>query len=83
MIDIKQLLLKIVKQRQVAYFVYIIRRDGIKLNRKRGRGRPRTLWMDNIKEWINLSYVECVRKADTREGWRSIIVNLLGADDTK
>ena len=50
-----------------------------KLNGKRGRDRPRTLWMDNIKEWTKLSYVDCVRKADDRERWKSMIVNLLGA----
>ena len=37
--------------------------------------------MDNIKEWTHLSYVDCVRKADDRESWRSMTVNLLGADD--
>jgi len=49
-----------------------------KLNGKRGRGRPRTLWVDNIKEWTKLSYVDCVRKVDNRESWESMIVNLLG-----
>ena len=58
MIGNKELLLNIVKHRQVAYFGHITRRDGLqrllvdgKLNGKRGRGRPRTLWVDNIKEW--------------------------------
>ena len=89
MIGNKQLLLTIVKQRQVACLGYIIRRDGLqrlvaerKLNGKRGRGRPKTLWIDNIKEWTKLSYVDCVRKADNGESWKPIIVNLLGADDT-
>ena len=70
----RQLLLITVKQRQVACFGHIIRRDGLqrllveeKLNGKRGRGRPGTLWMDNIEEWTKLSYVDCVRKADDRE----------------
>ena len=90
MIGSRQLLLTIVKQRQVAYFGHIIRRDGLerllvegRLNGKRGRGRPRSLWMDNIKEWTKLSYVDCVRKADDRDSWKSMIVNLLGADDTQ
>ena len=87
MIGNKQLLLNIVKQEQAAYFGYMIRRDGLqrlfvdgKQNGKRGRGRPRTFWMDNIKEWTKLSYLDCVRKADDRESWKSIIVNLMGAD---
>ena len=59
-INSKQLLLNIVRQRQVAYFGNIIRRDGLqgllvegKINGKRGRGRPRTLLMDNVKEWTH------------------------------
>ena len=63
MIGNKQLLLNIVKQRQVAYLGQIIPKDGLqrllvegKLNRKSGRGRPRALWMDNIKDWTKLSY---------------------------
>ena len=71
MIGNKQLLLNVVKQRQVAYFRYIDGQQRLlvegKLNGKRERGRPRTLWMDNIKEWTKLSYVDCVRKADDRE----------------
>ena len=90
MIDNKQLLLNMVKKRQVAYFGHIIRKDRLQrilivgtLNGKRGKERPRTLWMDNIKEWTKLSYVDYVRKADNRESWKSMIVNLLGADDTQ
>ena len=63
MIGNKQLLLNIVKQRQVAYLVQIIPKDGPQglleegqLNRKSGRERSRALWMDNIKEWTKLSY---------------------------
>ena len=79
-----------IKQRKMAYFGHIIRKDGIqrlllegKHNGKRGRGRPRTMWMDNIKEWTELGYAECVRKAYNRKQWRSMIVQLLGADDTR
>ena len=57
--------------------------DEGKLNGKRRRGRSRTLRMDNIKDWTNLSYVDCARKADNQESWRSMIVNLLGANDTQ
>ena len=77
------------KQRKMAYFGHIIRQNGVqrlvlegKHNGKRGRGRPRTMWMDNIKEWTELGYAECVRKAYNREEWRTMIVQLLGADDT-
>ena len=49
---------------------------------KRGRGRPRAMWMDNIKDWLNLSYKECIRNAENREQWRSITFNLLRAEET-
>ena len=82
-------LLVTAKQRKAAFFGHIMRKNGLqrlllegKLNGKRGRGRPRLLWMENIKEWMKLSYVECVRKADNRKQWRSMIVDLLRADDT-
>ena len=35
-----------------------------------------------MKEWTKLSYVDCVRKEDDGESWKSMIVSLLGADDT-
>ena len=40
------------------------------------------MWMDNIKDWLNLSYKECIRNAENREKWRSITFNLLRADKT-
>ena len=27
-----------------------------RINGRRGRGRPRTMWTDNIKEWTKMSY---------------------------
>ena len=53
-----------------------------KIEGKRGKGRPRVQWMDNIKDWMNLNYCDCVRLANNREEWKSMTVNLLGADDT-
>ena len=89
MMNTKSSLLVTAKQRKAALFGHIMRRNGLqrlllegKMNGKRGRGRPRLLWMDNIKEWMKLSSVECVRKADNRKQCRSLIVDLLRADDT-
>ena len=64
------------------YFGHIIRRPNriqrllleAWIDGKRGRGRPRTVWIDNIKEWLNLSYKECIRNAENREKWRSHII---------
>ena len=68
-------LMKIIKKKKCEYFGYIIRRpDSIqrllleaRIDGKRGRGRPRTMWMDNIKDWLNISYKECIRNAKNRE----------------
>ena len=44
------------------------------------KGRPRTMWMDNIKDWLNICYKECIRNAENREKWGYITFNLLRAD---
>ena len=82
-------LINTIKQRKCRYFGHLIRRDGLqrlllegRINGKRGRGRPRTMWMDNIKEWTKLNYNENIRMAQDREKWRSMVANLLKADGT-
>ena len=77
-------LMKIIKKRKCEYFGHIIRSPnsiqrlllGTRIDRKRGKGRPRTIWMDSIKDWLNLSYKECIRNTENREKWRSITFNL-------
>ncbi|KAG1664789.1 Zinc finger protein 32 [Nymphon striatum] len=54
-----------------------------KIQGRRGRGRPRTAWYHNIKEWMRMRYADCSRKAQNREEWRSITANLLKADGTE
>ena len=54
----------------------------VKMNGKRGRGRPRRKWTDDIKEWSEKNYYQCVRKTLDRKNWRSLIFDLLRADET-
>ena len=83
-------LMKIIKRGNVNTLGHFIRRPNsiqrllleARIDGKRGRGRPRTMWMDNIKDWLNLSYKECIRITENREKWRSITFNLLRADET-
>ena len=83
-------IMKIIKKRKCEYFGHFIRTPNsikrllleARIDGKRGRGRPRTMWMDNIKDWINLSYKECTRNAENREKCISITFNLLRADET-
>ena len=53
-----------------------------RINGRRGRGRPRTMWTDNIKEWTKISYNDCIRVAQDRERWRSMAADLLTTDGT-
>ena len=76
-------------KRKCQYFGHIIRGDGIqrllmegRINGRRGRGRPRTMWTDNIKEWTKMSYNDCIRVAQDRERWRSMTADLLTTDGT-
>lgn len=46
---------------------------------KRTRGRPRTPWIDSIKEWRNIHVdwnEKMKRSAEDRSRWKFIIVNL-------
>ena len=47
---------------------------------KRGRGRPRRRWFDNVKQWTDLSFMECKRVAQQRQTWRTLVADLLKGD---
>ena len=85
----KRSLSNTIKKRKCQYFGHIIRGNGVqrllmegRINSRRGRGRPRTMWTDNIKEWTKISYNDCIRVAQDRERWRSMSVDLLTTDGT-
>ena len=85
----KRSLLNTIKNRKYQYFGHIIRGNGVqrllmvgRINVRRGRGRPRTMWTENIKEWRNISYNDCIRVAQDRERWRSMTADLLTTDGT-
>ena len=72
-------LLNKIKQRKVKYFGHIKRHDTLcktilegKVEGTRARGRQRSLWTDNIREWTSLSLLQCTRKASNRGEWRVI-----------
>ncbi|GFS02704.1 endonuclease-reverse transcriptase [Elysia marginata] len=54
-----------------------------KIEGKRGPGRPKRNWMDDVKEWSSSkSYGDTKRKAENREEWRDMIANLETEDGT-
>ena len=46
------------------------------------RGRPHTVWMDNIKTWRGLSVEESVRMAEDRES-TSVVWSTLGSTSSR
>ena len=87
MVTSKRALLCIIKKRKTEYFGHLIRMNGLqrillegKVNGKRGKGRPRITWMENIKMGTELKYSECVRLAEDRERWKAMVANLLQSD---
>ena len=82
-------LLNTIKKRKCQYFGHIIRGNGVqrllmegRINGRRGRGRPRTMWTDNMKEWTKISYNDSIRVAQDRERWRSMTADLFTTDGT-
>ena len=66
----KRSLLNVIKKGKCQCFGHIVRGNGVqrllmegRINGRRGRGRPRTMWTDNIKEWTEISYNDCIRVA--------------------
>ena len=47
----------------------------VKLNDRslRGRGRPRTTWLDNVKTWTGLSLEEVLRATEDRTVWWKVV----------
>ena len=76
-----------VKKRKLGLFGHICRMKdhrlikiamfGIVDGRNR-RGRPRTTWTDNIKEWCQTDLHLAMRWADDRQHWRRVIMDTNG-----
>ena len=50
---------------------------------KRGVGRQRTMWLDDIKRWSGeRRYEQLKRKTEERSSWRTMKVNLRIQDGT-
>ena len=79
----KRSLLNTIKKGKFQYFGHIIRGNGVQrllmegsIKGRRGRGRPRTMWTDNIKEWTKISYNDCISVAQDRQRWKSMTADL-------
>ena len=72
-------LLRTVKKRKLIWFGHVTISNGLAktilqgtVPGKRGRGRPRRKWTDNIKEWTGLGGDALLRQANSREEWRKL-----------
>ena len=73
----KRQLLDTIKSRKMSFFGHVKRHDSLikeilegKVEGRRGRGRPRAAWPDNIRTWADCSLAECTRRAKDRGLWR-------------
>ena len=72
-------LLRVVKKRKLKWFGHVTRGTGLSktimqgtVPGKRGRGRPRRAWTDNIREWTGLEGDALLRRAENRKEWRKL-----------
>ena len=86
----KRTLLTDIMKRKNRFFGHTIRHNNFqttllegKINGKRGRGRPRKAWVDDIMAWQGRPYQTCKEDANDRDYWRFMTSNLLWEDGTE
>ena len=87
MAGIRRQLFENIQSAQIRYFGHIARHTTLqqtiltgKINGKRGRGRPRQKWTDNIKRWSGTDNI--FQRAQERAGWRDVAANPRREDGT-
>uniref|UniRef100_A0A2S2PW26 Uncharacterized protein n=1 Tax=Sipha flava TaxID=143950 RepID=A0A2S2PW26_9HEMI len=77
--------MKIIKPRKLQYFGHLLRSEKYqvlqliiqgKICRKRSRGRPRTSWLQNLREWFQYNTEELLSAAKDKEHIAMMISNL-------
>ncbi|GFO28294.1 endonuclease-reverse transcriptase [Plakobranchus ocellatus] len=80
-LQVRRHLLESIRKRKLSFFGHICRskctlmKDIIqgKLEGKRGRGRPRAAYLDNIKTWTRRNSTEIYTMTERREEWRELV----------
>ena len=81
----------IVVKRKMSYFGHMSRKKNLNLTKtivqgkpegKRGKGRPRTAYIDNIKQWTGLSAHRAFQATHDRESWRQTTRKAVQAANT-
>ena len=80
---VERMLMPEVIKRKLNYFGHILRQDDtLERNNllgtvpgRRSKGRPRTSWFHNIKEWLGCTITEAARRAEDRTRWRRSVAD--------
>ena len=89
-LEIKRELLGHVRKRKLTYYGHLCRDHGCQITKtvvegyvegRRRRGRPRKQYIDNIKQWTQLTTSQCVRAAEDRSRWKQLASQAMVADD--
>ena len=81
-LKVKRELFGNIVKRKLTFFGHTIRNNKCrlvpdiiqgKIEGRRGRGRPRICYIDNIKQWTDLKMSEVIQACHDRERWRSIV----------
>ena len=78
-LNVERELYGIIVKRKMSYFGHMSRKKNLNLTKtivqgkpegKRGKGRPRISYVDNIKQWTELSTQGAFQATQDREAWR-------------
>ena len=87
-LGVKRELMSKIKKDKLTYFGHVIRHESIqktvltgKAEGRRGRGRPRRKWTDDIKDWTGMNMTNCSTLAQNRASWRTVASQPLSSAD--
>ena len=83
-------LLSTIRKNQLSFLGHVMRKEGLEelaltgmINGKRGRGRPRMMYLRSIAEWTAKSEQDLLRTSKDRKRWKSMIADVLGGHGTR
>ena len=79
----------LLKTKKLKYYGHVRRHDSLqkhllegRLEGIRPRGRPRTTWLDNIRQWTGLTLQQVLERSLKRDEWRVNTLNPALLDET-
>ena len=76
--------MSVAKKRKLIWFGHVVKAKGTLANTilqgtvegTRKRGRPKRIWMDDIKDWTGRNVEELLRLAENRSVWSRVVMNI-------